>query len=133
MINTDKPLRFSERFTITMPGHVRMAISRASVRRCQVDTEYARQAIIDRLKSDGFDVNGSPTEWAKVQGGEVVFTFAEGSNLANLEDRSGLLPVENVDSEPFDPALHYRHGSHFEVEPTRVLRVYHIVPKPGAN
>lgn len=38
------------------------------------------------------------------------------------------LPVENVDSQPFDVARHYRHGPTYEVRGSTVARLYDVRP-----
>ncbi|WP_407146344.1 hypothetical protein [Bradyrhizobium sp. ORS 86] len=80
------------------------------------------------LEAEGFAVGvGLPgTQYALVANGEILaLTFRP-----VRDDRGEWLPIENEDSSPFDPALHWRlKPLPLRVDGDRVVRTYPVVAK----
>jgi hypothetical protein len=78
------------------------------------------------LASEGFPV--TEQQYCLVRDGELITTSFKPSRDP---DGGTWLPVENEDSEPFDPARHYRlKPLPLRLDGDRVVRVYPIAPKP---
>jgi hypothetical protein len=95
-------------------------------------SQWLSRAVTAALEAKGFTVE--PQQYALVSpagelvhgtNGNVIMTF-----LPHPDDRGEWLPVENEDSEPFDPAKHWRGKPlPLRVDGERVVRTYPIVPK----
>ena len=51
--------RFTEKLVVRHPPRLSSLIDRAAERRCMTASEYVRQSIVERLKSDGFDLEAT--------------------------------------------------------------------------
>jgi len=51
--------RFTEKLVVRHPPRLSPLIDRAAERRCMTASEYVRQSIVERLKSDGFDLEAT--------------------------------------------------------------------------
>lgn len=104
----DDPSHFEQLIQFRAPSNLSKAIDRAASQRCQSKSDYIRQALVDRLQADG----GSPVgeqQYCLVKDGELLATSFKPSK-SDIERLGGgqWLPVENEDTEPFDPAKHWR-------------------------
>ncbi|QOZ34426.1 hypothetical protein [Bradyrhizobium sp. CCBAU 53421] len=82
------------------------------------------------LAADGFPV--AETQYALVVDGDVLMhgDHPVMSYRPTADDRGVWLPIENEDSIPFDPALHWRLKQlPLRVDGERVVRTYPVVAK----
>ncbi|WP_063685991.1 hypothetical protein [Bradyrhizobium stylosanthis] len=118
---------FEQLIQFRAPANLSKAIGRAAGKRCQSKSDFIRQALVDRLQSDGSYPLGEQ-QYCLVRGGELVST-----SFKPVKDPDGgeWLPIENEDDQPFDPALHWRlKPLPLRLDGDRVVRVYPVVPKP---
>jgi hypothetical protein len=88
---------------------------------------YLRSITDAALASEGFPVGEQ--QWCLVRDGELISTSFK---PAKDPDGGEWLPIENEDSEPFDPAKHHRlKPLPLRLDGDRVVRVYPIAPKPS--
>ncbi|SEB94561.1 hypothetical protein [Bradyrhizobium erythrophlei] len=128
-----EPVRYSEALTIRCQPEIAQLLQQASLRKGSKPAEYLRQALLTALRLDGFEPTGSLTQYALVSAGELVLS-RDGNPIVTLrpmpEDRGQWLPVENEDTEPFDPAQHWRlNPLPLRVDGERVVRTYPVVLK----
>lgn len=79
------------------------------------------------VASEGFPVGEQ--QYCLVRDGELILTSFK---PAKDPDGGEWLPIENEDTEPFDPAKHWRMKPlplRLDVERGVVLRVYPVIPK----
>jgi len=122
----DGPTTFEQLIQFRAPANLSKAIDRAASQRSQSKSDYIRQALVDRLQTDG----ASPVaeqQYCLVRGGELIATSFKPSQ----DDQGGeWLPIENEDNSPFDQALHWRlKPLPLRLDGDRVVRVYPVVPK----
>jgi hypothetical protein len=127
------------RIEIRAQGALQEALVRAAVHSQTSASEYARQAISERLKADGF----APADgYALTLHGELVRDTEGCAETVGREhgtpegyrgcfpDGCKWLPIFNVDSEPFDAKLHYRATPPtLRVNGDHVQRVYRVIRK----
>ena len=111
---------------------------------------YVRLAVMEKLTRDGADISTAPDagtlydvvpegrQWALVEGGQVLSYGAAYRNSPPPVDRptQRWLPVVYEDSEPFDPAKHWRvpHAQgDVVIRDDVVVRTFVIVPKEAAH
>ncbi|MDA9545632.1 hypothetical protein ACM43_14595 [Bradyrhizobium sp. CCBAU 45321] len=100
----DDSATFEQLIQFRAPSNLSKAIDRAASQRCQSESDYIRQALVDRLQAEG----GSPMgeqQYCLVRDGELVSTSFK---PAKDPDGGEWLPIENEDTEPFDRAKHWR-------------------------
>ncbi|WGR67837.1 MULTISPECIES: hypothetical protein [unclassified Bradyrhizobium] len=86
---------------------------------------YLRSLADSALASEGFPV--AEQQYCLVRGGELIATSFK---PAKDEDGGEWLPIENEDSQPFDPAKHWRlKPLPLRLDGDRVVRVYPVVVK----
>jgi hypothetical protein len=112
--------------------------------------EYVRHGVRTVLQADGFDpaaVAGRDAGslydfmeegrvWAFVVSGEIKTVSRRLPEKPAAEHAlphvSGTwLPVEHEDSQPFDPALHWRLAPTVRVEASRVVRTFPVIEQEG--
>ncbi|MGY3240561.1 hypothetical protein ACVMAJ_007451 [Bradyrhizobium sp. USDA 4448] len=94
-------------------------------------TMLMRSLADSAVASEGFAV--AEQQYALVSNGELVKP-ARGDWAVTFkpehDDRGEWLPIENEDSQPFDPAQHWRlKPLPLRLDGDRVVRVYPVVPK----
>ncbi|OSI70483.1 ribbon-helix-helix domain-containing protein [Bradyrhizobium canariense] len=128
----DDPVNFEQLVQFRAPANLSEAIDTAAKQRCQSRSEFIRQTVIERLRKEGISL-GAETQYALVSDGQLVqapgcdpiLTFKP-----DVEKRGEWVPIENVDSHPFDPAQHWRlKPEALRVDGARVVRVYPVVAK----
>ena len=100
-------------------------------------SDWLREAADSALKAEGFSTGSAETQWALAAGGEIFGTTFrpkavadEGFAPGTVPDDAVWLPIENRDSEPFDPAKHWRlKPLPLRVEGDVVVREYPITLK----
>lgn len=128
-------VRYSEALTVQVQPGFRSLIDTAALRVGSKPTEWARQALTEALRAAGFDPAASlaQQQYALVAAGEIVRS-PRGVEILSYDpvpdDRGAWLPIENQDTEPFDPAQHWRlKPGALRVEGARVIRPYQVVAK----
>jgi len=135
-------VRYSNSVTVRCQPEVTALVERAAQRRGQKPSEYVRQALLTGLRLDGFD----PADIAPRDAGSLYNVTPDGRHWALVADGTvkawqrsiecppaepdGLwLPIDYEDSQPFDPAEHYRLSPMLRIEADRVVRTYPVIPK----
>ncbi|MCA1507944.1 hypothetical protein [Bradyrhizobium sp. NBAIM02] len=129
----DDPATFEQLIQFRAPANLSKAVDRAASQRCQSKSDYIRQALVDRLQADG----GSPLgeqQYCLVRGGELITTSFKTSkaDIDRVGGDAAWLPIENEDTEPFDPAKHWRlKPLPLRLDSTRgiVVRTYPVIAK----
>lgn len=129
-----------------LPGFAAV-VARAAKARGMSHSEYVRQAARTALQLDGFDPEAMPTRdagglynivdgrrcYALVAGDRIDHMSYYASEPALSEFAPGrgdrVLPVEHIDSEPFDISTHWRLPPIDRVEANRVVREFPVIPK----
>jgi hypothetical protein len=99
-------------------------------------SQWLSQVATAALQSKGFTVEHQ--QYALVSpAGELVHGLA-GNVITTFrpqhDDRGEWLPIENVDSQPFDAARHWRHKPEpLRVDGDRVVRVYPVIDKSAEH
>lgn len=131
--SSDAAARFTESLRIRCPASLPVAIDAAAARNLMTASEYIRRSVIDRLRSDGFNIE--PQQYALVENGSLALV-GRPNNLriaivTKLDegDTRTWLPVETEDSEPFDPIRHWRLAPTYRVDGERVVRTYPVIEK----
>ena len=146
-------VRYSDTLSLRLSPEVSAAVAQVAAARLQRPAEWYRQAIRMGLALEGIDMttrqvaSGKAPEWALVQVGEsdrIVNTWHGAKPDIGDSDywpagyepgpHDAWVPIENVDTQPFDAARHWRLKPTMEVisvyaTPTAVRRVYPVVPK----
>ena len=149
-------VRYSNSVTVRCQPEVTALVERAAQRRGQKPSEYVRQALLTGLRLDGFDpadiaprdagslYNVTPDgrrKYAIVSAGRMLvdtLPLAECPDIADANhypagyvpaDGDRWVPIEYEDSQPFDPAEHYRLAPMQRIEADRVVRTYPVIPK----
>ena len=124
-----EPVRYTAELSIRCSEAFPALVRRAAVRRGIKEAEWLRSAVAASLKAEGYDP-AQETEYALVSNGE----FVQGRHGAVStfrpapDDRGEWVPIETEDSQPFDPAQHWRlHPLPLKMEGGRVVRVYPVV------
>lgn len=136
----DDDTRFGGRFEMRAPNWFLQLLERAARARMTSTSEFARQAILKELQIASCD-----TVWALVKDGAVVVDpatgFPETARSSEppaageyLAERDGggewKLVSGSADSQPFDPAKHYRLKPSLVVGTSGdVIRLYPVVLK----
>lgn len=144
-----KPLQLSTTIQARcLPGFAAV-VDRAAKARGMSPSEWLRQAARTALGLEGFDpnvpeaprdagalydsVDGLGRCYALMAGDRIVHLGYHASEPAASDFAPGrgdrVLPVEHVDSEPFDIAAHWRLPPIDRVEADRVVREFPVVPK----
>ncbi|RXT48751.1 hypothetical protein [Bradyrhizobium betae] len=128
----DEPAAFEQLVQFRAPTNLSEAIERAARRRCQSKSDYIRQTLIDRLQTDGASP-AAEQQYALVANGSVMLPRGDDPVTTfrpTPDDRGEWFPIENEDSQPFDPVLHWRlKPLPLRLDGERVVRVYPVVPK----
>lgn len=136
-----EPVRYSDTVTVRCQPGVIALVESAAVARGQKPSEYVRQALLTGLRSDGFDpATIAPRDAGtlyNVVGGQRCYALVVGdcvkhmsySAEAPVTDGVTWLPVEHVDSGPFDISKHFRLPPIDRIEAGRVVREFPVVPK----
>jgi hypothetical protein len=121
--------RFPETIQANLPAGVSALVGAAARSQHSTTSHYVRSAVMHRLNLDGFstaptagelyDLVDGKRRWARVIGDHIDASYEDGQP-------EGFLPVVHVDSQPFNPLLHYRHTPSFKVEAGRVVCTYPI-------
>jgi hypothetical protein len=129
------PGRFPNLLQARCPKTLPRIIERAAQSQCMTASEYIRRSVVERLLHDGFKIDIEPQQYALVENGAVAIVgpannrrIAIATKLDEGDPRTWL-PVENEDSEPFDPARHWRLAPTYRVDGYRVVRTYPVIPK----
>jgi hypothetical protein len=140
-------VRYSDSVTVRCQPEITALVDRAAKARGTRPAEYIRQALLTGLRLDGFDPAAIAPRDAgslyNVVEGKQAYALIAGDRIADigyhateptletfapgLGDR--VLPVEYVDSEPFDIAKHWRLPPIDRIEADRVVREFQVVPK----
>lgn len=141
----DDPATFEQLVQFRAPASLSKAIDRAASQRSQSKSDYIRQALVDRLQADGGSTVGEQ-QYCLVKDGELVTgprgklvtTFKlipinENTIFEGVPTDALWLPIENEDTELFDPEKHYR-MKHLplRLDGDRVVRTFPIVSKERA-
>ena len=128
----DDPVNFEQLVQFRAPANLSEAIDTAAKQRWQSRSEFIRQTIIERLRKEGIPL-GADTQFALVSDGQFVQASGCGPILTfkpDADKRGEWLPIENVDSHPFDPAQHWRlKPEALRLDGERVVRVYPVIAK----
>jgi hypothetical protein len=143
----DEPFKFEQLVQFRVPTNLSAAIEQAAKKKCQSKSDYVRQSIITRLETDGVAVahacrdagelydrlSDGKARWALVADGAVLDLsyFATDPNKDEEQIARGLtwLPVSHEDSEPLDPASHWRLKPEARIDGDRVVVTYPVVEK----
>ena len=136
-----EPVRFSDSITIRCQPEITALVDRAARAKGSKPSEWARQALLAGLRSDGFDpaalpardagtlydsVNGSH-RYAWVDGDQIRATSYHDAKPEH--EGQTWLPVRHFDSEPFDIARHWRLAPVITIEGDHVRCEYPVVLK----
>jgi hypothetical protein len=134
----NEPVRFSDSITIRCQPEITALVDRAARAKGSKPSEWARQALLAGLRSDGFDPAALPARDAgalydSVEGHQR-FAWVEAGEIKAMSysDESPAddwIPVVHVDSEPFDIATHWRLAPVYSIEADRVVCTYPVVAK----
>jgi hypothetical protein len=147
-ITMDEATKFQTLVQFRVPEVLSGMIESAADKHLQSKSEYIRQSVLTALSADGFDPAAIPPRDAgslyNVQDGKRRYALVDGDRLITWTDYvaekpdaaaaaphegAAWLPLEYEDSEPFDPALHWRGHPEIRIEPDRVVRTYPIIVK----
>ncbi|WP_407153914.1 hypothetical protein [Bradyrhizobium sp. STM 3557] len=107
----------------------RAAAERAGLRL----SDWLRESCDAALKASGFALEAPETQYALVSDGRLVESPAGNfcTTFRPASDARGeWLPIENIDSAPFDPEKHYRlKPLALRIEGDRVVREYPVIVK----
>lgn len=136
-------VRFTDSVTVRMQEGATAFVQAKAREIGTKPAEITRQALLAGLKSIGFDPAAIPTRdagtlydsvegrqrYAKVEGDQIKVV-----SYHDEHPGEGWLPVVHVDSEPFDPAIHWRLAPIYTVvdvyaRPDRVVCTYPVVAK----
>lgn len=139
---------YSDVLAVRISPAINALIDQAAAMHGQKASERVRQYIRTGLQLDGFDPATIPardagtlydvvdgkSRWARIKDGEIhgLYYHAEKPDFA---PGYVAVPVTHEDSEPFDPAQHWRQTPHdvlvvdYDDTPTRVIRTFPVVPK----
>lgn len=113
-------------------------VSAAAAREGLNASQWLLQAVTSALRAKGFAPDLAEQQFALVSpAGDLVMSPA-GNPIATFrpqhDDRGEWLPIENVDSEAFDPGKHWRlKPQALRVDGDRVVRLYPVVAKSLEN
>lgn len=133
--NESKPGRFPNLLQARCPQTLPPIIERAAQSQCMTASEYIRRSVVERLLLDGFKIDIEPQQYALVENGSLALVGPANNRriaiVTQLDegDTRTWLPVENEDSEPFDPKRHWRLAPTYRVDGDRVVRTYPVIPK----
>jgi hypothetical protein len=137
-------IRYSEALTVQVLPGFRSLIDKAALAAGSKPTEWARQALAEALREAGLDPAPRPAPSAgalydsRIENGEAQQRFAwiDGDQIKSIsylgskpEDGRTWLPVRHIDSEQFDPALHWRLAPSYSIQGDHVRCEYEVVPK----
>jgi hypothetical protein len=145
-----EPVRYSGTITWRDQPSIAAAVDCAAKARGTKPSEWLRQAVRTALQLDGINPAAIPardagalydqliesrkvvTRYAWVESGEIR-DMSYSDTKPNQQGRTWL-PVEHVDSEPFDPVIHWRLAPVFTIHdvygvPDRVVCTYPVVSK----
>jgi hypothetical protein len=101
----------------------------AARRRMISPSEYIRQSLTKTLMADGMDpAKPFPVDAGSLYKEGKLITWSE-YVAEKPEGSDDWRPLDFEDSEPFDPAKHYRKAPLIRIDPERVVRVYPIILK----
>lgn len=131
------PVRYSDLLQVRCQPAMNDMVARAAKAKGTRPAEYVRQTLLAGLRADGFDPTARDAgSLYDVVEGKQRYALIVGDDIAGIsyhdvkpEDGRTWLPVEHVDSEPFDAARHWRLAPVYTIEAGRVLCTYPIVPK----
>jgi hypothetical protein len=138
----DDATRFQRLVQFRVPDSFSDAIDAAASKRLTTKSEYVRQTLLRELRLDGFElaataprdagslynVTADGLQWALVTG-ETIRAWHRSHDRPADEQGGIWLPVEYRDSEPFDPALHWRGTPETRNEGDKVTRTYPVIIK----
>jgi hypothetical protein len=153
----DDATRFQRLVQFRVPDSLSDTLGAAADKNLQSKSEYVRQSVLTALRADGFDpavtppprdagalydvINGQRC-YALVSGGRILTETTRLDAMPDLADAGHWpagyapsdgdrwLPIGFTDSEPFDPATHWRVPPYVtRIEVDRVVREFPVVPK----